>query len=496
MARVAGRVVSPRAVVGVFAGAFVIAVSPLQRVPVPPAERILIRHVSVIAGNDEPMAQDMSVLIDSGRLIAIAPSSKEQVGWGKTRGARVVDGRGRYLIPGLWDMHAHIDDVEMLPAHAPDAEKVLQLPLFVLEGVTGVRDMGGRLHVLLRWRDSIAAGALLGPRIIPAGPLLDGPVPMWPGSIAISDTVQARRVVDSLQREGAAFLKVYSLLSRESFFAIAREARRIGMPFAGHVPFTVSLSESSDSGQKSQEHLLGVPDETGDLRAAQRAESAAGAGGLARYIARTRTLLDTYDSARAAPLYARLAENHTWQTPTLINTWLDAFGEPDSISSRRMRYMPRFIRLWWNPSSNPHARQRTPAFVALSARMMRYESDVIRQMHGRGVRIVTGTDQGGNPHSYPGFSVHDELALFVRAGLTPLQALQTATRNAAELAGLSESVGTIVAGKDADLVLLDANPLEDIANVARINAVIVRGRLIDSAERMRRLEQLSRDARD
>jgi imidazolonepropionase-like amidohydrolase len=159
------------------------------RAPLHTGSRIVIRHATVIAGTDAPPARDITVVVQNGRITDIAPASR---GVSESRSGyttRSVDARGRYLIPGLWDMHAHLDDVEMLPLNAPDSAKALQLPLFVLEGVTGVRDMGGRLEVLSRWRDSIAAGQLVGPRIVACGPLLDGAPPFWPGSIGIQDVL-------------------------------------------------------------------------------------------------------------------------------------------------------------------------------------------------------------------------------------------------------------------------------------------------------------------
>jgi imidazolonepropionase-like amidohydrolase len=242
----------------------------------------------------------MTVVVENGRITDIAPASR---GVSESRSGyttRSVDARGRYLIPGLWDMHAHLDDVETLPLNAPDSAKALQLPLFVLQGVTGVRDMGGRLEVLSRWRDSIAAGQLVGPRIVACGPLLDGAPPFWPGSIGIRDAAAGRRAVDSLQRAGAAFIKVYSFLTRDAYFGIADEARRAGIPFDGHVPDSVTVVEASDAGQRTQEHLLRMLHATGDADSAKRALEATHArGGLQRYLVETTALLDTYDSTRS-----------------------------------------------------------------------------------------------------------------------------------------------------------------------------------------------------
>jgi imidazolonepropionase-like amidohydrolase len=204
-----------------------------------------------------------------------------------------------------------------------------------------------------------------------------------------------------------------------------------------------------------------------------------------RYVRINERLLATYDSARAAELYRRLAHNHTWQTPTLINWYTNAFGEADSLTRARLPLMPAYIRRWWDPAVNVHLKEQTPEFVELRKRLFANDLEIVRQMAREGVELLAGTDQGGNPYCYPGFSLHDELAILVSAGLSPLKALQTATLNPARFQGVADSLGSIGPGKIADLVLLDANPLDDIRHTTRIAAVFVRGRLLDSTARAR-----------
>jgi hypothetical protein len=458
----------------------------------PPGSRpIAITNVGLIDGTDAGLVPGVTVVIRQDRIAAVGPSDRVAV----PTDARIVPGDGKYLIPGLWDLHVHPDDPEVDPLHPRDRDKARLLPLFVALGVTSVRDMGGDLRLLTGWRRRIARGELLGPRIFTGGPLVDGPRPMWPRSVSVTDSASAHRAIDSLVRGGADFIKVYSLLSRDAYFALAREARARGIAFAGHVPDQVTVTESSDSGQRSQEHLLNVLRETGDQAGARQAADSAGARGLARYVQINERLLATYDSARAATLYRRLARNGTWQTPTLINWYTNAFGEPDSLTRVRLPLMPDYLRRWWDPAINVHLQEQTPEFVALRKRLFAVDLTIVRQMAREGVGFLAGTDQGGNPYCYPGFSLHDELALFVGAGFSPLAALQTATLNPARFLGVSDSLGSIGVGKIADLVLLDANPLADIRHTSRIAAVFVRGRLLDSAARARIFAQARSAAR-
>jgi imidazolonepropionase-like amidohydrolase len=367
-------------------------------------------------------------------------------------------------------------------------------PLFIANGVTGVRDMGSSmsdLQAVTMLRKEIGAGAFLGPRIVAAGPLVDGPNPMFPElSIAVSTETEARQAVEALQSGGADFIKVYSLLPRAAYFAIADEAKQRNIPFAGHVPESISALEASDAGQKSIEHLSGVRLACSASEAELRQElmgarAKSDASLLYRVLQHVYAKSkETYSEKKAADLFSRFVENDTWQVPTLVVA----------------RYLAQLER---HPKQNPRlalAGERLENQACLEFLTAdQFESvsistqnafHLVKAMKRAGVKFMAGTD-APNPFVVPGKSLHDELELLVQAGFTPLEALQSATRNPAEYLGKLDTRGAVEIGKLADLVLLDANPLEDISNTRKIWAVIVNGKIL---LRPQLDEILSRDA--
>lgn len=418
----------------------------------------VLLHANVVDVRDGSIARDVAVTISGNRIVSVASSSAAP------EGANLVDATGKYVIPGLWDMHVHWDDERYLP-------------LFIANGVTGVRQVSG-LALHQKWRERIEKGELLGPRQVIASALFDGPQPVWPGSIAVKDAGEARAAVAAAKAAGFDFIKIYSLLPRDAFFAIAEEAGKEHLHFAGHVPFSVRASEASAAGIQSIEHLTGVLLECSSHEdAIRQAHVAAKTGPEAIRVIRetAREQLDTYDERKAAALFARLAQNRTWQCPTMtVNRSSASLADPEFVDDDRLRYLPEEIRQRWDPRNDFRHREMKPEDVATRKRTYARQLQIVGAMNRAGVRFVAGTDVG-NPYCFPGFSLHDELALLVEAGLSPLQALQAATSNAAELAGSSE-LGGVTAGKLADLVVLDANPLADIHNTTKIAAVVFDGR--------------------
>jgi imidazolonepropionase-like amidohydrolase len=452
---------------------------------------IALMHVTVIDGTGAPPQSDVTVVIAGYRIAQIGKTATVSM----PSKARIVDCRGKFLIPGLWDMHAHPDDPELWPVNPPAKEKESLLTLLIANGVTGIRDMGGDLKLLQGWRNRIGAETMIGPRIKACGPLLDGPKPMWPGSIAISNEEQARQAVRDLKKARADFVKVYSLLPREAYFAIADESKKLGIPFAGHVPDSVTPAEASDAGQASEEHLLQIVESCSDRDAVKKKLDQlheAGASPIERRVAYIETMLATYDDKKAQALFAKFVKNNTWVTPTVVVWQNNASFENDySKYAERMKYLPRYIREYWNPKNNAHLQNRSPERLAAEKKLVSKYLEVIGAMQRAGVKLMTGSDFGANPLLFPGWGVHDEMALLVKAGLTPMQAIQAATKNPTTFLGLNDSVGTIERGKIADLVLLGANPLEDINNTRKITAVIFGGRMFDRTTLNRMLESVA-----
>ncbi len=426
---------------------------------------LVISHVNLIDATGSPVQADMTVIVEGARISRIAKSDTVRV----PKAARVVDGRGKYLIPGLWDMHVHENFGTWIPAD----EKITPV-LFVVNGVTGVRDMGGDLETLKNWRARIADGKLLGPRMIISGPMLDGPVPQFPSSAPVKDAAEGRRIVDELQKGGADFIKIQSLVPRDGYFAAAEEAKKNGIVFAWHVPDKVRAVEASNAGQKSIEHLTGVFE--GCSTVEEELMAAPRGPGRGKF-------LSTYDPQRAKVLIALFVKNQTWQVPTLYwerGEWLieRTSAGPDPLEKYapkawRVRAWPMFtkgIEKDW--SSDPFA-DREKFFQA--------ELKMVGEMNRAGVPILAGTDTAAGVRVYPGFSLHEELELLVQAGLTPMEALQAATRNAGRYLGLADT-GTIEEGKRADLVLLDADPMVEIKNTRKIQSVVLAGRYFSRAD--------------
>jgi imidazolonepropionase-like amidohydrolase len=390
--------------------------------------------------------------------------------------AQVVNATGKFVIPGLWDMHVHWYLKEYLP-------------LFIANGVTGVRLMWGvpRHHA---WRTEIEQGTLLGPRLVIASPIVDGPQPIWPGSTTVANAAEAREAVRTAKQAGADFIKIYDRLPRDAFFAIADETTKQGLRFAGHVPQSVSVVEAAEAGQHSIEHLTGIllgsstreaevrqayEDVRAHLPEGERLPSRARTRPL------TRMLLETFSPEKARVVFAHFTRAHTWQTPTLTvlrsGAWLD---DPMFRHDPRLKYLPAAVTARWDPTADSRFQTHAPEDFALARLVYQKQVDLVGMMHRAGVEVLAGTDVL-NPYCFPGFSLHDELGLLVEAGLTPLEALQTATLNPARFLGKDQEFGTVEEGKRADLVLLDANPLEAISNTQKIAAVVVNGRLLDRA---------------
>jgi imidazolonepropionase-like amidohydrolase len=305
-----------------------------------------------------------------------------------------------------------------------------------------------------------------------AGPAVDGPNSFLPGSRIVSTADEAREAMRQLKAGGVDFIKVYSSLPKDLYFAVADEAKKEGIPFVGHVPYPVTAAEASDAGQRSIEHLIEVDVGTSSDEAKIKEEEVEAMNQKHRSLPDADRLRATYDSAKAAALFERFRRNDTWQVPTLIVLHqpgqLARSGHPPDDSL--LTYIPKALREFW--SSFP---------TDLAAHMGALDlihADLVGKINRAGVPLMAGTDCP-NPYVYPGFSLHDELGLLVHAGLTPAEALRTATINPARFLGLTDSLGVVATGKVADLVLLDGNPLEDIANTKRIRAVIQGGHLLD-----------------
>lgn len=451
----------------------------LMRVAAAQSETLAITHVTIINPGILHTQLDMTILIRGGQIVLVGKSQAVHV----PRSAKVIDGTGEFVIPGLWDMHMHFRD----------ADRDLKMDL--ANGVLGIRNMGGAAKEVFPIRDAIAAGQRLGPKIVASGPIVDGPN-SWSNpkfTISVGTAEEARSAVIALKKEGADFIKVYDGLSPAEYYAIADETKKLSFPFAGHRPSAISVKEASNAGQRSIEHgvvLSGgstIEDEyikqAGDQSTFEDALRTKNFSLIPAKIARDGTaMLDHFSQRRADETYRLLAKNKTFLTPTLVTeralTFIDDLNaKPDP----RMVYVGAEELQWWKPENGMLTKYRTPEYIYFRKREYAKMLEEIPQAEALGVRFLAGTDIT-IPYTYPGFSLHDELELFVQAGLTPMQALETATINPAELLGLKHSWGQVAPGFTANLLLLKADPLVDIANTRKIDAVVVSGKLLDRSE--------------
>lgn len=424
------------------------------------AQPLVISRVTVIDATGKPAQPDMTVVIEHGRIVSISP-------WKQAKGpenAQVVDGAGKFLIPGLWDMHGH------------GAAETWTHGLLLANGVVGVRDMFGPEDAN-GWRAKHSADQRPAPTIFFGSPILDGPEPVLPTFISVATEAQGREVVDRYKEHGSDFIKVYSRMPREAYFAIADEAHKRGISFVGHVPYSVTAAEASDAGQKSMEHLMGVEVACSNREKALTAEAPRTYFAMLR---RDELALQTYDDATAQALFARFVKNGTWQCPTLTIIRMNAkLNDAKLWTDDRFKYVPKSERADFDPRNPPYGGATKEDLAAFQVKF-RKDLKLLGRMHRAGVGILAGSDSF-NPDCFPGFSLHDELALLVEAGLSPMAALQAATSNAARFMGQLDRRGTIETGKIADLILLDKDPLADIHNTRAIQAVVLSGKLMKRA---------------
>jgi imidazolonepropionase-like amidohydrolase len=425
----------------------------------------LIRSVNLVDVNRGRVLVEMDVLLADGRIQQIEHDRLQP------KGARTVDGTNRFLVPGLWDMHVHTAGLSANPEWSRDT----LLPLLVANGVTGIRDMGGSLVALQTWKTQISQGDLVGPQIVMAGPMLDG-ASDDPSVMAIRTPDEARHTVDQLAAQHVDFIKVLSGLDRDSYFAAVAASKAQHLPIVGHVPDVIGTDEASRAGQKSIEHILygGIA-----IACSSREEELRGAmvkamqSGSIRQIAKVEdAAIDSFSEEKAQKLWATLRQNNTWIVPTLVSAFVSSHLQELSARDPDAEYLPKSVRDEWTPEKLKVSLQ--PDKLAWWKRELSDQTEMVRRMHQAGVSMLAGTDSL-DPHNVPGFALAKELELLVRAGFTPMEALQSATIRPAEFLGRSDA-GSIAVGNTADLLLLDANPAADIANITKIQAVFLQGR--------------------
>ena len=462
-----------------------------------PTGTFAFKHVNVVDVTGGKVFPDQTVVINGEQIAAVGPSAQVSI----DAVAQVVDASGGFLIPGLWDMHVHLIDPD-----TPGGLDVV-LPMLIANGVTAVRDLGSEsLDAILALRREVQEGTRLGPRVVVAGKALDGkPMVFPPDTIEVRTPEDGRRAVEFLAAEGVDMIKAYEMLQRDVVIAIVEAAKERGLRVAAHPPLSMDAGEVSDAGVASFEHLrnieLACSSEAQTLLAERipvlteamaqpDSETKAfdwsagyGSGALVRADIHTRQrarALESIDDARCDALIRRFANNGTWQSPTLF-LGQSNHARADLMSSVRatLRYVPEQNRRTWEGAAAQAAAASTEEKERL-AEHSQWFADLVIRMRDSGVGLLAGTDVSVT-WMVPGFSLHEEMEALVRAGLSPLEALQAATLNPARYLNETDSLGTVEPDRVADLVLLDANPLVDIANTTRIRGVMRNGHYLDRA---------------
>lgn len=424
--------------------------------------------VNVVPMDGERILRRQTVIVRGGRIARVGAVGSVRVPAAAVR----IEGRGRYLMPGLADMHVHLEYFD----------RETQLLLFLANGVTAVRSMDGRPNIL-SWRKRIADGTLTGPTIYTAGAILEGKPPLRDDNRVVETPAEAEAAVEEQKRAGYDFVKVYHTLSRESYEAVVAAAKKRGMGVAGHVPRSVGLRGALAAGQGSIEHLEGYADEIEADDSPLRNQRS----WLKRYFA------VKIDDDKIRGIVAATRQAGVWNVPTLVerqNSALRAEAAQVRLGRPEMRYLPPSTGEFWSRSNERVIRRMSPEDFDSVAEGERVRKRLVKFLHEGGGRLLLGTDTP-NPFVLPGFSIHEELQNLVDSGLTPYQALKAGTRDAAEFMGASNEVGTVSAGKRADLILVEGDPLESIANTTRRVGVMARGRWYTAADLQRQLDSLA-----
>jgi cytosine/adenosine deaminase-related metal-dependent hydrolase len=449
----------------------------------PPAAGVVISGARVIDVRTGE-ARDSDILVRDGRIVSVTTKGTQR----PPAAAQVIDASGRYAIPGLWDMHLHLTAVPEM-----DADRLLTLLL--ANGVTSVRDTGGPIDAVLAMRKRANDETSAAPRVYVAGAVIDGFPTVHQGgqsapggSVTAATPDEAVRFVDTYADRGVDFIKAYEMLRPEVLNALVKRAHERNLLVTGHVPIRMTTLEALDAGLDGIEHIRGMefdcaqnPQALLTQRIALMDEHSSEKGAALRRRVHAAVRPEAFakqDPARCAELIQRFVKQGTWHTPTLhivAFRSLRFYERPEWKDA--LRYLPASLVQTWRDRLIDYT---DPTHYTEWKDQGDWALEVIGQMHRAGVRLMVGTDAPGLVFM-PGFTLHDELDALARAGLPPVAVLRAATLTPAQFFRAEANIGTLEAGKLADIVLLDANPLTDIQNARRINTVISKGRVYDRA---------------
>ncbi len=454
---------------------------------------VAFTSVTVIDAVNGPR-ENQTVIVSGKKIVKVGQTQEVDL----PSSAMVIDGGGKYLIPGLWDAHVHLSyEADLSPA---------MFSLFLVNGITSIRDTGGQLDLVMPWKKTSLTDDGTSPRVMVTGPLLDGVPTVYDGKgsrprlgLGAGTPENAATLVEEFVNRGVDLIKSYEMLTPEAFAKVIEKAKSHDKVVTGHVPLSMDVIEASNLGMRSMEHMRNLEmscsedfDSLLQVRRKLLADGADQAGGDLRssiHSAQRFHSVKTQNAERRESVLSALAKNNTWQVPTMTivtamenrvfdrKAWIDDF-----------RFLPNSVQKRWAEGAATMSQKPTPeANVAFAT----WAFDMVKRIDDEGIGIMAGTD---TPIFFltPGFSLHEELRLLVKSGLTPIKALEAATIRPAQYFNIEAELGTIESGKFADLILLDANPLHDITNTQKINSVMKSGKLYNRGDLDNMLQQLEK----
>ncbi len=436
-------------------------------------ESFVVRNVNVVEVVNGKVINNQDVFIENGRISKITRTND------KKTNLKTIDGSSKFLTPGLWDFHVH--------ALALPNEEKFSLPVYVANGITGIRDLGSFKSLAEQKiiAESAEKNEIISPRIILTGAIIDGPPGAWEGIRIAKTREDGIREANKLLDEGWQYLKTYSLLPLDAYLGVAEVAKKRNVPLIGHIPDGIKIMDAVNAGHKAVEHidkvLLGCSSKEDEVIAdrAKIIES----GDLQQLFVSFRKhkdqMLNSIDWKKCGQLAEAMAKNKMFVSPTMVV--IDFYlGKDPPPNDPRFRYVPEAIKKQWSEADRRRL-GRTQDDYDFAAKTKELDLKLLKILKEKGVRILASSDAAWiNPYIFHGFSILDEIERYVNeAKFTPAEALQTATINPAKFLGKQNEFGRIEKGFVADLVLLDANPLEDIKNIRGVNTVILRGKILD-----------------
>jgi imidazolonepropionase-like amidohydrolase len=409
------------------------------------ASTLAIVGGTLIDGTGTSPVEDAAVVIHNGRIVAVGPQSKVKI----PKHANVVDAHGKTILPGLWDMHAHFEQVEWGP-------------IYLAAGVTTVRDCGNEFEFITAVRDAIAQGRGLGPRLLLAG-IVDGSSTFTIGVERVDTPDQARMWTNRYHAAGFQQMKIYSSVKLEELKVVADEAHRLGMTVTGHIPEGLNAYQAVEAGQDQINHIGYIAD-------IMKAPLPEGASRLDRYKAGANIDLDSPEAKKALTF---LKEHHTVVDPTiaLMEFFTATTAKPPASFEPGVNKVAPELAEQLTDVAPPTERSE------IGEKVYEKELEIVGALHRAGIPVVAGTDQ-----TVPGHSLHREIELYVQAGFTPMEAIQAATIVSARAMGIEKESGTVEKGKRGDLILVNGNPLEDIHQLRNVEYVITNGTMFHTAE--------------